>query len=123
MKIRNIARTATVSLGLALAMWVAPKAMAQQQWDLVYVNLPYTITVGQKILPPGQYTIEQADNPDSTTLLFRSANGMKFETSAMTLRVLYSGVYGETPQTSVILQHIGDEYYFNKLWVAGRDYG
>jgi hypothetical protein len=123
MKIQIMATTAAASVGLALALWIVPKALAQE-WDQVHVNLPYPVTVGEKILPPGDYTIEQAHIQGTNVLQFFADNGMKLETSAMTNDAVYGPNEETTPtQTSIILQHIGDNYYFHKLYIAGDDYG
>lgn len=123
MRTRIMAIAATASLGLALAVWVAPKALALE-YDVVHVKLPYAVTVGAKILAPGDYTIRQLRIPDSTDLLFYSADGTKFVTSALTNSTLFGNTDDPAPTTSsVILQHVGDDYYFNKLFVSGKDYG
>jgi transglutaminase/protease-like cytokinesis protein 3 len=52
--------------------------------------------------------------------LIYSDNGMKFETSAMTIPALDPN----TPEnTKVILHHFGNDYYFDKVWIQGKDYG
>jgi len=91
-------------------------------WDQVKVTLPYSVTIGQKTIPPGDYLIKQLDNPDgnSPVLLIYGSNGMRFETSAMTIHALDV----KTPnKTDVTLHHIGDNYYFDKIWIAGKNYG
>ena len=110
------------ALGLGAGIWIAPQAMAQPQWDTVKVNLPYTVNLGDKTMPPGDYTIQQMRSDDSKILLFYNGNGMKFETSAMTIPAL--GKTDQTPEhTTVSLRHIGDDYYFDKIFIQGKDYG
>jgi hypothetical protein len=118
MKIRTIAIAA--ALGLGPAAWLAPQAMAQPEWDVVHVNLPYSIDVGKKVLPAGEYTIQQLHSDNSPILLFYNGKGVKFETSAMTIKALDLN----TPEkTSVVLHRIGDDYYIDKIWIQGKDYG
>jgi len=122
MKIRSLVTAAAASIVLGAAGWVLPHLSAQTIWDTVKVNLPYTVTLGDKTLSPGDYTIKQLDNPggDSPVLLIYNHDGMKFQTSAMTIKALDPN----TPQdTSVTLHHIGDNYYFDKVWIQGKNYG
>lgn len=122
MNTRNFTYAAS-ALALGLATLVAPSQMqAQPLWDRVDVNLPYSVTIGDKILQPGNYVIQQLDDPSggSQVLLIYNDNGMKFQTSALTIPALENRTQ---PDTRVILHHIGSDYYFDKVWVAGKDYG
>ena len=108
-------------VGLTLAAWYAPKAQAQM-YDTVNVNLPYTVTIGEKTLQPGEYKIQQLQDlgGGSNVLLIYSDNGMKFETNAMTIPALDNNTPNDT---KVILHHFGNDYYFDKIWIQGKDYG
>jgi hypothetical protein len=120
MKIGNMMITAGV-LALGLAMWTPSKAQGPM-YDRVNVNLPYSVTIGERTLPPGDYVIQQLRDQGggSRVLLIYSDKGMKFETSAMTIPALDN----RTPEnTSVILHHFGNDYYFDKVWITGKDYG
>jgi len=91
-------------------------------WDRVDVNLPYSVTIGDKTLQPGSYIIQQLDSPSggSQVLLIYGDNGMKFQTSALTIPALENRTQ---PDTRVMLHHIGNDYYFDKVWIQGKDYG
>ena len=122
MKLKSLATTAGAA-ALALAMWITPGAVqGQPMYDRIHVNLPYKIMLGEKTLEPGDYTIQQL--PDSgggsRILLFYTDNGMKFETSAMTIPALDINTARDT---KVVLNHTGNDYYINKIWVQGKDYG
>lgn len=121
MKIRTLVPAAVAGFVLGSAAWMIPHASAQPMWDMVKVNLPYPVTVGNKTLSAGEYTIKQEESPnDSPILEIYNGNGMKFETAAMTIHALDPN----TPQdTSVSLYHIGDDYYFDKIWIQGKNYG
>lgn len=110
------------SLALGLATWITPVMAQGPMWDVVHVNLPYTVTLGEKTLQPGEYTIQQLrDNGGgSRVLLVYSDNGMKFETSAMTIPALDPDTARDT---KVTLHHLGQDYYFDKIWIQGKDYG
>src|SRR5580700_8514782 len=114
---------AASALALGLAMLATPNtAQAQPMWDRVQVTLPYTVTIGDKTLQPGNYVIQQLDSNSggSQVLLIYGDNGMKFQTSALTIPALQNRTQ---PDTRVILHHIGNDYYFDKVWVQGKDYG
>jgi hypothetical protein len=121
MNIRTIA-IAAGALALGLATWNTPSKAQGPLYDRVNVNLPYSVTIGDRTLQPGDYVIQQLRDAggNSRVLLIYSDNGMKFETSAMTIPALDPS----TPEnTKVILHHFGPDYYFDKIWIQGKDYG
>jgi hypothetical protein len=120
MKLRTIANAAAV-VALGLAAWTSIKAQGPM-YDRVDVSLPYTVTIGQRTLQPGNYVIQQLRSTagDSRVLLIYGDNGMKFETSAMTIPVLDINTARDT---RVMLHHFGNDYYFDKVWIQGKDYG
>src|SRR5436190_1218066 len=121
MKIGTMFITAGV-LALGLAAWNTPSKAQGPLYDRVNVNLPYSVTIGDRTLQPGDYVIQQLRDQGggSRVLLIYSDNGMKFETSAMTIPALDQN----TPEhTRVILHHFGNDYYFDKVWIQGKDYG
>jgi len=120
MKTRKYAIVAA-ALTLGIAMLVSPGAQAQPLDDRVIVNMPYTTTIGHKVLPPGEYVIQRMHSASgSRVLLIYSDNGMKFETSALTIPCLDPNVARDT---KVILSRLGDDYYYDKVWVQGKEYG
>ena len=122
MKIGTMMITAgVVALGLAS---LTPSKAQGPLYDRVNVNLPYTVTIGDRTLPPGDYVIQQLRDQGggSRVLLIYSDNGMKFETSAMTIPAL-QGTAVTQDNTRVMLHHFGNDYYFDKVWIQGKDYG
>jgi len=120
MKIRNIALTAGAFLLGTVGTFVALRAQGPQ-YDKVIVDLPYSVTVRDTTLQPGQYVIQQlpSDNNNRVVQIF-SNDGMKLETAVITVPALEN----KTPdKTEVLLHHFGNDYYFNKVWVQGKDYG
>jgi hypothetical protein len=110
------------TLALGFAMLPVPSNAQGPLYDKVMVNLPYTLTVGDHVLQPGDYVIRQLPGQGgaSRVLLIYSDNGMKFETSALTIPTLDN----RTPEdTKVVLHHFGNDYYFDKIWVQGKNYG
>jgi len=53
-------------------------------------------------------------------LHFYSDRGMKLETTAMAIPALDNRSPSET---KLILDHVGNDYYLNKIWIQGKDYG
>jgi len=121
MKIGKFA-VATGALALALASWNTPSKAQGPLWDRVNVNLPYSVSIGDRTLQPGEYVIQQLQSPagSSRVLLIYSDNGMKFQTSAMTIPALDPNTARDT---KVVLHHFGPDYYFDKIWIQGKDYG
>jgi hypothetical protein len=120
MKIGTILITAGV-MALGLATWTPSNAQGPL-YDRVNVNLPYSVSIGERTLQPGDYVIQQLRDAGggSRVLLIYSDNGMKFETSAMTIPALDN----RTPEdTKVVLHHFGNDYYFDKIWIQGKNYG
>src|SRR5215475_10962334 len=119
MKMKSFSAMAGAT-ALALTMWVSPfRVQGQPLYDRIHVNIPYKVTLGDKVLEPGEYTIQQLPDAggDSRVLLFYTEDGMKFETSAMTIPVLDIDTARDT---KLILGHISDDYYINKIWVQGK---
>jgi len=121
MKTLKSANIWALSTTLAIAMLITPNAKSQPLDDKVTVTMPYTTTIGHKTLPPGDYVIKRLpNNGGSRVLLVYSDDGMKFETSAMTIPVLDPNVARDT---KIILSKVGDDYYYDKVWVQGKSYG
>jgi hypothetical protein len=111
--------------GLLLAGFAATTAAVQAQgplYDKVTVDLPYRVTLRDTVLEPGHYVIRQLDSPGggSRVLQIFTDNGMRLKTSTLTIPALDIN----TPSsTKVILHHYGNDYYFDKIWIQGKDYG
>ena len=115
MKIRTFANAAAV-VALGLSAWTTLKAQGPL-YDRVDVNLPYTVTMGDKTLQPGNYVIQQlrSTSGGSRVLLIYADNGMKFETSAMTIPALDINTARDT---KVMLHHLGNDYYLDRKSVV-----
>ncbi|MBV9507605.1 MAG: hypothetical protein JO323_21635 [Acidobacteriia bacterium] len=109
------------TMALGLATLVTPSMAQGPMYDTVYVNLPYTVTVGNKTLQPGDYVVRELPSQDkSRVLVVYSDHGLKFETSTMTIPAYQV----QTPDdTKVVLHHFGNDYYFDKVWIQGKNYG
>ena len=108
---------------IAAVAFVSGNAQAQGPlYDKVIVDLPYAVTVNETTLQPGHYVIRQFNDQGggSRVLQIFSDNGMKLDATAITIPALDNN----TPEkTSVILHHYGNDYFFDKVWVQGKNYG
>jgi hypothetical protein len=122
MTIRNFVPAAAAFIVLGAAGWILPHTFAQTMWDQVKVHLPYSVTIGDKTIPPGDYLIKQLDSAegDSPILLIDGKDGRRFETSALTIHAVD---VNPPSKTDVTLHHIGDNYYLDQVWIAGKNYG
>ena len=116
--------TKQLTLGLGLGViGVYMAAVAQGPlYDKVIVDLPYPVTINNQRLEPGEYVIREMQSAAKTRVLqiFKDG-GTTFETSAMTIPTLDNN----TPEdTKVVLHKVGNnEYYFDKIWIQGKNYG
>jgi len=112
-----------LNVGLALSFLTASAVMAQGPLnDRIIVKMPYAMNVNGTVLQPGDYEIKQHDSVagGSRILHFYSDKGMKFETTAMAIPALDN----KTPEkTELMLNQYGSDYYLNKIWVQGKNYG
>jgi LPXTG-motif cell wall-anchored protein len=120
MKTSNFAFAASM-VTLALATLVTPGKAQGPLYDTVYVNIPYTVTVGDKTLQPGDYVIKELPSQDKSRVLqIYADHGRTYETSQMTIPTFKVN----TPDnTTVTLHHFGNDYYFDKVWIEGKNYG
>jgi hypothetical protein len=91
-------------------------------YDRITVNIPYPVNVNGTILQPGDYDIRQHESAagGSRVVHFFTDGGLQLETTAMAIPT----VDNRTPtETKLIVERFGPEYYLNKIWVQGKDYG
>lgn len=88
--------------------------------DGIKVTLPYPVTVGDSVLDPGEYEIRRASSVTDQALRIYNKDKMEWETNVLTIPVQDNKV----PEDSkVVLHHIGEAYYFDKIWIEGKTYG
>ncbi len=90
--------------------------------EKVVVNLSYPVHVDGKVLPPGSYTISEQNRPvGAPGLLIEGKNGNNNAISlASTVKIEQKPA---ATQTKVVLRQVGNNYYFDKIWIKGRTYG
>jgi len=121
MKLTTLSSMATV---LVTGVLSTASAMFAQGplYDKVIVDLPYRVTINNTVLEPGHYVIRQHDDAGGGSRILQvfSDDGMKLRTTTMTIPTLDNN----TPEsTKVVLHHYGDDYYFDKIWIQGKNYG
>jgi hypothetical protein len=91
-------------------------------YDKVLVDLPYAVTINNTVLEPGNYVIRQMDDmgTNSRVLMIFGQNGMHLKATAITIPALDPMTPGKT---EVTLHHFGNDYYFDKIWIQGKNYG
>ena len=89
--------------------------------DGIKVTLPEPVTVGDKVLEPGEYEIRRPSSVNRDILQIFNKDKMVYETNVLTVA---TGPDAKDPkETKVILHHIGDAYYFDKIWMEDKNYG
>lgn len=120
MKLVNFA-IAAGTLALGLATLVTPSKAQGPLYDTVYANIPYTVTVGDRVMQPGSYVIKELPSRSkSRVVLIYSHHGERYETSVMTFPI-YDILTRD--KTELILHHFGPTYYFDRIWIEGKNYG
>jgi hyperosmotically inducible protein len=107
----------------AIAILSCTAALAWQGplYDKVLVTLPHRVIIGSEILEPGEYSIQEHKSAADTGILHVFRNGgMVLEATANTIDTLDKQTANET---KVVLQQVGDDYYFDKIWIQGKNYG
>jgi hypothetical protein len=124
-KRRNQRKLRTIIVGAAtLFLGTAVSAFAWQGPGHVKVKVQFThkVHVNNDVLPPGKYTIESMCGKESSNNILKiyTDHGQTFETSASTIDVLNRDT---ADKTKVVLERLGNDYYLDKMWIAGRNYG
>jgi len=106
-----------VVIGVSIAI-----AKAETLRDRVTVNLPYPVMMGEKVLEPGEYVIQ--DIADTRVQITRASKGSSPTATPMTVEAEVMRrirTFNEpAKETKVALHRIGNDYYFDKIWMAGR---
>jgi hypothetical protein len=118
MHIRKLLLAVTTVAIVALATF-SGGLMGQGLVDGIKVTLPHPVTIDDKVLDPGEYEIRRVSMHQDNALRIFNKDKMVYETNVLTIPAQAK----ETPEeTKVILHHIGDRYYFDKIWMHGKDY-
>ena len=114
---------ATAALIGSFAVMTAPTALLAQKWDdEVPITLANPVTVGGKVLQPGNYTVKQMDiaGGDLPVVVIRGDGDTRVDADVIVTPALQNRVQ---PATRILYYHVGDSYYFDTIWVKGWSYG
>jgi hypothetical protein len=116
--------SAAIALAIGLGMLAVPNKIEGQQStdDRFNITLAYPVTIGKKVLQPGNYSVEPLTitGGDAPVLLISGERGIRLKSSAMVAPAVENRIQ---PETRVTLYHIGQRYYFDNIWVKGVAYG
>jgi hypothetical protein len=113
-------RNLLVAVAAVIVLGAAFTLRSQGLTDGIKVTLPEPVTVGEVVLDPGDYEIRRASTATDQVLQIFSKDKLRYQTNVLTIPALEK----DTPEDSkVILHHIGDKYYFDKIFMQGKDYG
>jgi len=91
-------------------------------FDKVVVDFPQTVHINDQLVPAGHYEFRQLRDTGGGSQIvgLTTEGGAHFETAAIPVPALNNN----TPDaTRVILQKVGSDYYLDKIWISGKDYG
>jgi hypothetical protein len=113
MKMEKTARTMIALLVLVGSTAVA--ANAQNNGRRLVATIPFQFNVGDKTLPPGEYSVAQVNpSSDRAVLQLRSKDGRG---SAM---IQMNNVIGKAPERAkLVFNQYGNQHYFAAAWIDG----
>jgi hypothetical protein len=90
--------------------------------DAFTISLPNPVVVGHRVLPPGTYNVKPIDigGGELPVLEIRGTGGVHANIAAMIQPAFKQSAPAES---GVSFYHIGNDYYFNRMWVQGLNYG
>ena len=112
-----------IKMQIGLMVVLMPLGFAQDRLtDKVIVDLPQAVQMNGRTVPAGHYELRQLNNAaGGSHVMFVTTDGAKhFEAAVTTIPALANNTPDET---KVILWRVGNNYYVDKVWVAGKDYG
>ena len=106
-----------LTLIVAMAL-VTAVASANGQSRSVAANVPFDFSVGDKILPAGEYTV-RAFTPNGNTLAIQNKQSAK---AAIRLsNEITSSLASQ--KTKLVFHRIGPRYFLAEVWVSGEKSG
>ena|SRR5579864_7810003 len=112
----------TLVVCLAVLLGFGTRPAAAQMVDIVKVTLPHGAMVGTITLPAGDYTIRDLTDGGSSSSVLQIQPEKGSGVTAVVTRISEPN-NKRADHTLVVLQHSGDTYQLDKIWLEGRDYG
>ena len=108
----------TFTMWSLLLMLTAVSVAAQSERSKV-TNIPFSFIVGEKTLPPGEYTVEPNRRDSDRFWLVQSRDG---RTSCLftTMPVRANQTHEET---KLVFHRYGDQYFLSQIWTVGANSG
>jgi hypothetical protein len=104
---------------LSLLLMLTAVTVSAQSGRGGVIDIPFNFIIGQKILPPGEYTVGARSVASDTVWLVQSTDnhaGAFF----LTIPVRAS----ETQEkTSLVFHKYGDQYFLSQIWIPGSNLG
>jgi hypothetical protein len=124
MKIAILAAVAALmTTGSLLAQYSLDKYPPPLNSDnSIVIYLPHAVVAGRTLLPPGGYEVYRIDiaGADLPVLRIRRMDNPK-----MSIAVTVAPAFRDfaPPDNEVTFYHVGNTYYFRRIWVRGLNYG
>ena len=107
-----------LTLIVAMALVTAVASANAQSRSVVAANVPFDFTVGEKILPAGEYTV-RAFNQSGNTLAIQNKQSAK---SAIRLSDSIESAKA-SEKTKLVFHRYGPRYFLAEVWVRGEKSG
>jgi hypothetical protein len=105
-----------IFLMLSLFVTLAAASVYAQSDMSLKVNIPFEFSVGNEVLPAGEYTVR---NMVQGILVIRSV-----DCSASQFFSTMGTIASKTPnESSLVFHRYGDEYFLSTIWTTGNDAG
>lgn len=112
---RSILRTAAAMLFTIVWAQLASAQITNQ----VRVTMSHPFIVGEKTLPPGQYTLRVVSNSDMSVMTIRSKDG----TESAEFLVRQSDAKHVPKHTELVFDRIGNEEFLHRVYEKGDRLG
>jgi hypothetical protein len=101
---------------LSLFVTLAAASVYAQSDMSLKVNIPFEFSVGNEVLPAGEYTVRHVAQ---SALVIRRA-----DCSVAKVFSTMGTIASKTPnESSLVFHRYGDEYFLSTIWTAGNDTG
>jgi hypothetical protein len=112
------AYTMIAMIVLVGSMTVAAKAQASGSTQMI-ANIPFQFSVGNKILPAGEYTVTCLNSASDHTVVHFRSNDAK-----AAVLVQMAAVIGKSQETAgLIFNRYGNQYFFAQAWPGADSAG
>jgi hypothetical protein len=90
--------------------------------DKVVIDFANPVHISDQVIPAGHYELRQLSSSGAAArvMLIDSNGGTRYEGAAITVPMLNNNTPNDT---RAVVQRVGQNYYLDKIWIAGKDYG